>query len=171
MTPISDQSFQVENNQYEIDDSVNCFKYGLSTSVSCHNINNSSVFCTQLKDCQVNSNLVQGNIADSSLNFGDIENLSFEQLSDKFQIDGEIWEQELTSVLGDLVKILEHFDTTFRLKQEFDNAKSKLEYYFRMLIKLSQIFEQGDLNFNGKLIRIFDYYLHGNSMNVEMKNN
>ena len=40
-----------------------------------------------------------------------------------------------------------------------------------MLIKLSSIFKQGNLNFNGKIINLFDYYLYGNSVNVEMKAN
>jgi hypothetical protein len=86
VTPISDQILQVENNQFEFDDSVNCFKSELS-AVSCQDINNSSVFCSNLRNCEINSNLVQGNIKSSDLNFGDIEKLSFDQLCQKFQIE------------------------------------------------------------------------------------
>ena len=57
------------------------------------------------------------------------------------------------------------------MKQDFKDAKTKLEYYFRLLIKLSQIFEQGQINFNCRLIKIFDYYLHGYDVNVEIQNN
>jgi hypothetical protein len=107
----------------------------------------------------------------SSLNLGDISDLSFEQICERFQINGEIWEQKLTSVFGDLAKILEHFETSFQFQKDFETSQSKLEYYFRMLIKLSTIFKQGNLNFNGKIEKIFYYYLSGNSINVEMAGN